>query len=86
MEALSINASRNLCDYCKLTTRFKIAEKSGECLLCPNRGGALKKCRNKKQTKVKNSVHFYWLHVICANNAKEIHLNNNVTYNIYSFR
>lgn len=81
MEALCTNASRILCDFCKLTTRFKLPEKSGECLLCPNKGGALKKCRNKKQIKTKNSVNFYWLHIICANYAKEIYLNNNVTYN-----
>lgn len=53
------------------------------CLLCPNTGGALKKCKNKNNRKVlsaksQNIFQSDWIHVICANYTKEIYLNNNV--------
>jgi hypothetical protein len=72
---MKTNKMKIFCDYCKYIERKRLEYIPPSCILCPRRGGAVKKCVNNNLPK---NEYNNWLHVICSHYNKEISLNRNV--------
>ena len=70
-DSLSTTKKKHLCDFCFHNKRIK-EFKIPSCLLCPNKGGALKKIQFNKIEKE------FWVHLLCANYTQELRLSKKV--------